>query len=423
MNDKIEPKLDLENFQKEDLEVNEKEILLKEIIQNQGKVNNSVLKYYQNNNGFDEKIIQILENGANTNKYFMDIMRKQSKNFEPNSSIQQPISLIKDKFYKFKNLCSSFFIKNNLHVIGNIQKPDFYMLGYQTGIWYKKITNMKPIEKIEQLFEKECQKKQVKFSKINHLFSHIYQFIIFQGNQKDVKKISTKFSTHLQQLGVQVENIFSTNPSIISSEDFSKTLNHFIEKKFDIQIDNNEKFTMKNLNDFNDQSQYKFLYNIVLPKIEQEIAISFSFFDKINHLKESNYFLKQLQKFAYKNQLDDEMVLHLLKNNSPHLENLKGYQNLLKNKSSILESANKIKTISEYNQEYMQKFLEIHNYIEQTVMSLDIPSNLKESFQTIINHKTIVKNKKSEPLTLQNIKSKINDFFNNTIYSSKLKIK
>lgn len=423
MNYKIEPTLNLDALEDSITKDNndKNKYLLQEIIDNQSKVNSSILKYYQHNIGFDQKIIDLLKNGANTNQYFLELMKKSNKNYQP-PSFSKDSFFINNKFYKFKNLLASFLIKNHPQIIGNLKKPNFYQLGYQTGIWYKKINNIHAIEMLEKKFKKEANNKNIIFSKMNHALSSTYQFIVFRGYKKDVEKISHKFSSHLQQLGVYVENILSKNQDIIQEQDFLTSLDDFIQRKFDIQIDQNQNLKINALQDLNDESQQQLLQNIILPKIEQEISYSYSFFEKINQLKKSNSFLNDIHKFAQKNQINDEMVIHLLKHNSPHLEELKDYKSLLKNKNLIIENDEKFQKLFEYNKQYITQFLNIHEKITDMIMNLNIPENSKEKFQTILKHKTIFKSNKSEIFTIEKIKNKIQSFFQNNIYSSKLKL-
>ena len=192
------------------------------------------------------------------------------------------------------------------------------------------------------------------------------------GEKKIIEKISKKYQKNLKLLGFEVEDLNDKDNNYqMSAEDITKLMNEKIEKDFNFSFSS---MSFNILNNLDDNKKVELIEKIIWPKLSNELNDVMNLSIDLNKLTEKKEKLKDLFDFAKLNSIHADVVVHTLKNNSELLQNLHGYEKVLKSKDDILSLYDKYENLIYNNILVLKSLTDTSNLLKENLKSMNLPS-------------------------------------------------
>lgn len=267
---------------------------------------------------------------------------------------------------------------------------------------------------------------EVLINPLQNKMNNVYETLFLVGKRKTVAKLKTNFSQSLSLIGLKADDLVydNTDKNYASVEEVSTTIDEKLAKQLKIIKVENEYIPVA-LQNLDDEMKLEIIKKMLWPKLMKEIESSLGLSLHLNKIKNNNVHMKSIDAFASKNDLTLETAIHCLENHDSLLETYKGVQNIIKDKDTILHTAEKFEIIGRNNFIILQSLVKAATNLEKIISNLNV-DNKEETLEELSKTKVAQDGKKFFSFsTIQKNISKLlaNQNFVNGVVESNIKNK
>ncbi len=319
---------------------------------------------------------------------------------------------VKDPFNKFKNMIAVLRAKIDKKIaFRDPSNPDWYEVGYQTSIKIGNDSSKSILGNIVSFFKNTKQKVTSFIEKVKDAQENIETRITLIGEKKNVRNLEKKFKNLFVLLGLEPKELLHSNvfDNNLKKDELSLRIGSIIEKSFGAKkLSVNEQYSFGVLDGLTPGLKLEMLHKMIWPNLITSIREIMKLNNEIESNKNDNKYMEIVVNFAKENNFSPDLVIHSIKNNPGILEGYPGSEKILKNKSKIIENADKFEKVIYSNFVYLSELTTVGVEIESLANKLNVDPKIKEDFLNAIKT-TVVFGNNTEQISFEQLKRNILD--------------
>jgi hypothetical protein len=418
MTHKIEEAKDALTIQNQtDMDILEEEkdiVKLVDIVKRQAEINEKIISVLSSSN-IPKKDKQEMIDMIGFGKINMGLSGVSSAPKISEVSINEaipPKGDIKDPFNKFKNMIAILRAKIDKSIaFRDPANPDWYEVGYQTSIKIGNDSTKSILGTIVSFFNNTKQKVTSFIERVKDTKENIETRITLIGEKKNVRNLEKKFKKLFDLLGLEPKELLHSNvfDNNLNKDELSVRISSIIEKSFGAKKQSvDDQYSFGVLEGLTPGLKLEMLNKMIWPNLITSIKEIMKLNNEIESNKNDNKYMEIVVNFSKGNNFSPDLVIHSLKNNPGILEGYPGSEKIMKNKSKIIENADKFEKVVYSNFVYLRELTTVGLEIESLANKLNVDPKMKEDFLNQIRTSNVFGNN-NEQISFEQLKKNIID--------------